>query len=204
MLRVLILLGFFLYTGLANAGMSVPRTVGDVVWAIGLTRDVPVEVRREWAKAIIKESTAHGVDPFTMVAIIRNESRFNPAAVDAAGECIGFAQYCLTNIPVCRKNLQAAECLSKKAALLNWRYALSQLGADISRWREYCRKVTGLPALFARWLAGYQGAYARDKQVVCGMKKVRGKWRDVPRRAVTARVMNYRLTLDKQNRRRAR
>jgi len=188
-------------SGEAVAAMSVPRTIDDVVWAIGLSRRVPTETKKMWATAIIEEATQHEVDPFTLVAIINNESRFNPEAVDPSGDCIGFAQYCLSNLPACREDVTSAECQRKRRTLLNWRGSLAQLGADITQWRSYCRRVTGQPALFARWLAGYQGAYARDRGVTCGMRKVKGRWRDVPRRAVTARVMNYRLRLDKERRR---
>lgn len=179
--------------------MSVPRSVTQVMWAISQDRpSMPKAQKRAWAKAIIEEATLHNFDPFTMIAIMHNESRLVATAVDKAGKCIGLGQYCLTNIRACRVSLQAEVCQQKKAWLLVWRNAMSQIGSDITTWRKYCRKKTGRSALFARWLAGYQGAYAGRKDVVCGMRKVRGKWIDLPRRAVTSRVMGYRRTLIKK------
>ncbi len=165
------------------------------MWAIEQTRKLPKPVLRQYARAIIDESTEHGIDPFTLVAIIDNESKFNPAAVDPAGVSVGWGQYRLDRLPECKRDLTHAVCQQKKAELSNWRKALAQIAADITAIRKYCKKATGRSPLLQHWLAMYQGAGSRTR--VCGMKKVKGRWVDLPRRPVTKKVMEYREWLSK-------
>lgn len=197
--------------GAAQAKMSVPRSTADVMWAISESRDLPAATRRQYAEAIISESTEHNVDPFTMVSIINHESKFNSQAVGGMdGQCIGFGQTCLHRYEECTStDFEGAACQERKAKLLNWRFSLSQIAADISAWRAYCRKTTGQPALFYRWLSGYAGSTTvkgkkgRPTRTVCGMSRdKKGRWHDAPRARGVKEIMNYRLQLIKKLERR--
>ena len=58
-----------------------------------------------------------------------------------------------------------------KARLQVGVYNLRVASALITANRRMCRAKTGKPALFARWLASYQGANRPGRGVWCNMKR---------------------------------
>ena len=206
LLPVLLLLSLLLALPAASK-MSSFRSEADVMWAIGRSQPGMGEgLRRAYAKTVRREATKNSIDPFTKVAICHNESRWRASLVGGKGKhCIGLGQVCLFNYTFCNDtNFTGAECLRKKEALKNGHYNLTVVSSIIKHNRIFCRKMTGRGALFHRWLAGYQGYNRPGKGIWCGMRKVRGRWRDLPRAEQTKQVMNYRLKLIRLNKRRRR
>jgi hypothetical protein len=99
---------------------------------------------------------------------------------------------------------ESAQCKAKRQWLLNGYNNIAETSSDITEWRAYIRKKTGKSALFARWLQCYQG-YNRPKSgLICGMRKIKGRWRTVQTPKQTRDVMNYRKKLIRENKRRRR
>jgi hypothetical protein len=188
----------------------VNRSSHIVAVAIGKSRPkLPYKSRLVWAKLLIKTAKKHDFDPFTGVAIVHNESRWHPGAVSANGEDFGLGQIRARFIKGCRRDIPAAKdtsksCTAVKARLLSLDHGIRNLGRAITQWRKTCRKVTGKAALLRRWLHGYggMGKTARNGRpfVLCGMKKVGKKWRDLPLRKEVRRIINYRKKLIRQSR----
>lgn len=159
-----------------------------------------------YALTLQKTASRHHFDPYTAVAVGRRESKWNPRLVGGAeNKCHGLFQDCVQwTHRACKGDLyESAQCQSARAALLNPHQAIVTFGRRVSTWRTYCRRATKKPALFARWLAGYQGVDAR-RGSTCNQKKIRGVWVDQPRAPITKFVMNYRRMLIREVPRRLR
>ena len=109
---------------------------------------------------------------------------------------VGLAQInVLASHRSCRAQLDSAGCQLVIASLLDGVHNLRTAAGMITKWRDYCRRRTGKPALFARWLSGFQG-YDSRPGVSCNMKRdKRGRWRDLPVPKLTRKVMAYRRYL---------
>jgi hypothetical protein len=148
------------------------------------------------------------------VAIIHNESRWRPNVVSADGEDFGVGQVraryekgCDSGKPAAQDN--SASCRAVKARLLSASYGIRRMGGAITAWRRKCRKVTGRPALFRRWLHGYGGMGKWDKKKrrwirLCGQRPTKKGWVDLPLRRELARIINYRKRLVRLSKRRRR
>lgn len=184
------------------------RSVDDVAWAIGQSQPkMGLELRRSYARTILSESRKRNFDPFTLVAIGHNESRWNVRLIGGAeNKCYGIGQHCVQfKYSVCRgEKYDSPECMAKRQWLLNGHNNIVETARDITLWRKYCKKLTGRQPLFRRWLYGYQGHSPGDRSRQCCMKKTRRGWKDISRPSLVRMVMNYRLKLDKRNRRRKR
>ena len=197
----------------ANAGF-VERPAKTVAAAIKLTRPrLALKVRENWAKLLIETARKNDFDPFTGVAIIRSESRWNPSVVSRDGEDFGLGQVraryikgCNPDIPAARDNSKS--CNAVKARLLSSAYGIRRMGAAITAWRKKCRKVTGRPALFKRWLHGYGGMGKRKGRRwirLCNQRPTKKGWVDLgsgkrgtkQRRnhVLLMRIINHRLDL---------
>lgn len=148
-----------------------------------------------YAEVLRVEARDRHFDPVTAVAIVENESRWRAGAVGGLnGACYGLAQFCAHIKPVCRREgLKSASCKAEMAPYLNGIYSLRALARSITAWRRFCRRVTGKPALFYRWLHGFQG-YG-TKSVTCGMRKTKRGWIDVRRPKLVRKVMRRRLEI---------
>jgi hypothetical protein len=155
-----------------------------------------------YAPILRSEGKARSFDPFTLIAMVRGESRWRAHLVGGMdGQCIGLGQICLHFQPGCRGgDFQNPLCLGRKAQLLqgpvNLRYSASLITAN----RAFCRRRTGRPALFARWLSSYQGwnnrAQSGRQGIWCNMRRGKdGRWRDVKVPRMTRDVMAYRREL---------
>ena len=178
------------------------RSVAVIVWAIGVAAPgVPESTATVYAERIQKEAKRYEIDPFTLVSIIRNESRFRASAVSKDGEDHGLGQIRARFYGACRKDADPVKnpsdaCKAVKSMLLHGPTNIGHVARAIDRWRKTCRKITGKPALFKRWLHGYGGMGSFKRGIMCGQKKNRrGKWRDLPVRKLLKRIMNYRIML---------
>lgn len=145
-------------------------------------------LRTTYAKALKRTAEKYDFDPFTGIAIIDNESKWRASTIGDDGAAIGLAQihyryYC--------KGAEA--CKKKRAQLLNGVANIMAMGAIIDQKRRWCREQTGKPALFARWLHAY--GYRQKRNLKCNMKKVKGKWKDLPVPTGAARIIRYRRKL---------
>jgi hypothetical protein len=167
-------------------------------------------IRTSYAKVLQAEAKKRKFDPITVVSIVENESHWNSRLVGGLNnQCIGLGQHCLHVYSYCTgTNYRGERCQAKKAWLLNGTNNLYATSAAITKWRKYCRKLTGRSALFYRWLYGYQGHAYRNKNKQCGMMKTKRGWVDIKRPALVKRVMRRRLEIiratEKQLRRRGR
>jgi hypothetical protein len=153
-----------------------------------------------YARVVRPEAIEHRYDPFTMVAYVRRESRWNPRVVGGLdGQCIGLGGICLHKYRECTETRFTGEvCLAHKARLLDGAHNLRVASSMVTAHREFCRNHTGRRALFARWLSSLQGYNnSRGRRGVwCNMRKDRrGRWRDVRAPEGTRAVMRYRLVL---------
>ena len=173
------------------------RSIAVIAWAIGLSQpSLPQSTRASYAKVVREVSEEHRIDPFTIVAIGWHESRWRSSAVSRDGEDYGIMQIRARYSSACQKDQASEACQASKTRLLNPHYNIRRAASLITKWRQTCRKITGKPALFARWLHGYGGMGNLKKGVICGQKKSRkGKWRDLRVRRLLKRVMNYRKML---------
>lgn len=173
------------------------RSVALIAAAIHLANPaISKSTARAHAASLQRSAETHDYDPYTGVAIGQHETRWRPTAIGgAAGKCYGLFQVCVQwAVPACRDDFASARCVSERNALLVAPHAISRLGVDIRRWRAYCRKATGKPALFHRWLAAYQGYDARNR-TTCGQVKTKKGWSDAPIQRATRDVMRFRRRL---------
>ena len=176
---------------------ALPAVVAALHW---LAPGLPPTVVRNYATVIQQQAAERSFDPYTLAAIVDNETgrTWNARVMDkSAQQCIGLAQICLSNYPTCRdSNFKSAWCLEQKARLQDGVYNLRTAAALITANRRMCRRRTGKPALFARWLASYQGANRPSRGILCNQKRdARGLWRDRRAPRVTRKVMARRREL---------
>jgi hypothetical protein len=172
------------------------RSVALITAAIGLANPgLGVATRTHYAKTVQAVCKRASCDPLTIVSMVEFESRWRASArlVRGQEEYVGLGQVRLRNYPACG-DLKSSACAAKRAELLNPHHNLRVIGATIQATRKYCRKRTGRPALFARWLAVYQGVDA-VRGTTCNQRRVRGKWVDQPLHRLTLRVMRRRTEL---------
>lgn len=172
------------------------RSIAVIAWAIGMSQpSLPDTTRASYAKVVREVSKKHQIDPFTIVAIGWHESRWR-SIVSRDGNDYGIMQIRARYSKSCLKDSESTACQASKVRLLNPHYNIRRAAQLITKWRKTCRKLTGRPALFHRWLHGYGGMGSLSRGIICGQKKSsRGKWRDLPVRKLLKRVMNYRKML---------
>lgn len=176
------------------------RTETQVVAAIRDVVKVPKPLARSYARTIIREARNRRFDPYTLVSMARYESHWNPRVVNETDPhySVGLVQIGVIRVGTAcsgRKLIPTAACQSRISQLMDGNYNLSRAAAIITTHRAYCRRSTGHPALFARWLSSYQG-YDGRRGVTCNMKRnSRGRWYDLPTPSKTLRVMQYRRVL---------
>jgi len=138
------------------------RTLHAIVAAIQLCAPgVTDPVALRFAKALREQAQLHDFDPFTAVAMIHSESRFNPLAISPDGEDYGLGQIRARFVGACRSSdspvdYPTDECITQKMRLLVPEENIRILGEMIGRHRDLCqRKVRS--SKFQHWLASYQG-----------------------------------------------
>jgi len=173
------------------------RSVGQVAWAIGQSQPkMGLGLRRAYARVVLRASRRARFDPFTLVAIVHNESRWNARVVGGRGHlCVGLGQQCLFDYAFCRHNYRGVACLARRAWLLNGTNNILEIASRLTSWRKLCRRVTGRDPLLYRVLHGYQGYGRLSRGILCGMRRTRHGWRDVARPRQVRRVMRYRRRL---------
>ena len=160
-----------------------------IAWAIGVDHGwMSLKQRTIYAEALKKTAAKYDFDPFTGVALIDHESKWRASAVGDDGAAIGLAQIHYRNLCKSEKS-----CERKRAELLNGAANIMAMGAIIDQKRRWCRKQTGKPALFARWLHAY--GYRQKRNLKCNMRKVKGRWKDLPVPTEAARIIKYRRRL---------
>jgi hypothetical protein len=155
------------------------------------------EPAEEAAAQLRALAVQHGVDPLTIIAIVRHESGWVPSAVNARTGARGLGQIMPSNYSECRRDAESAACVKIKADLLDWKFNLAETARTMETWREYCGKKVG-SRLAIHWLPGYQGLDFK-RRASCGHRKLRGRW--VPMKAVpklTRAVLARRKELEKR------
>ena len=148
------------------------RTIAAIVAAIQLHHPkVSDEDAHRFAVTLQHEAKEHEFDPFTGVAIIHHESRFNPSAISKDGEDYGLAQIRARFIGKCAhtpspKQAPTKGCKKEKQRLLAPEENIRVMADLITRHRKYCKKKVG-SARFSRWLASYQGRNNFRKKRFC-------------------------------------
>jgi len=164
------------------------RTIAAIVWAIqNVSPTVSTPRATSYAKAIQTQAHKRHIDPFTIVSIIHHESRFRASAISPDGEDYGLGQVRARYLRQCRKDKDplrkpSPACNAAKNRLLIGAINIRYVAQAIGSWRATCRRLTNRPALFHRWLHGYGGMGNLKRGIICGQKKKRGKWTDLPKR----------------------
>ena len=138
------------------------RTLQAIVAAIQLCApgvSDPDAVR--FAKALREQAQVHDFDPFTAVAMIHSESRFNPLAISPDGEDYGLAQVRARHVGACKKDKNprrnpSVACRAVKERLLEPEESIRVMAELITSHRKLCRKMAGNSNMVS-WLASYQG-----------------------------------------------
>lgn len=113
------------------------------------------------ATALREQAKVHDFDPFTAVAVIHSESRFNYLAISPDGEDYGLGQIRARFIGACKSaespvDHPSDECLSQKERLLVPEENIRVLAELITRHRQLCQRKARSNK-FPNWLASYQG-----------------------------------------------
>lgn len=145
------------------------------------------------ATALQREAEQHDFDPLTGVSIIFHESGFDPSAISRSGEDYGLAQIRARYIGACKGTKDpvkhpTAACRREQQRLLDPAYNIKVMADLITQNREFCKSKVG-SALFARWLASYQGRNYPKQNRWC--QPGEGTWK----------VINYRKHLMRELRR---
>lgn len=172
------------------------RSLHLIMATIHLSQPTMEEVMlKQYAEVVRDEAAKRYIDPYTLVAIGHNESRWIASVIGGRDNlCVGIGQHCLSNYSYCRQDYQSAECQQKKQKLLDGVYNIRETGLRITEWRKFCARKTGHAELH-QWLAAYQGYNEPGRGVWCGQKKVQGRWRDVLVEEQTRSVIEYRRRL---------
>lgn len=189
-------------TCVAPAYAHYHRSEAQVVAAIRDVVKVPKPLARSYAQTIIREARRRHFDPFTLVSMARYESHWNPRIVNANDPrySVGLVQVGAVQGPdskcPSKALIESPGCQARIALLMDGNYNLTRAAMGITIRRKWCRDRTGLPAKFHRWLSSFQGMDRLKSGRICNMQRDRrGRWRDLPIRNVTRRVMVYRRVL---------
>ena len=165
----------FILLALAEVGITGPRA-------------------QTYATILQEEGKKRNFDPVTVVVLIAGESSGRTSIVNSQG-CVGLGQICLSNYKFCQKgvNFDGARCDAKKKQLQSGPYNLRVVAAAITANRKMCNKRTGKRSKKTRnqwrhWLPSYGGYNGRPRGVLCGQKKVKGRWRNVK---IPKRISKY-------------
>ncbi len=178
------------------------RSVATIVFALTtVSPGMPKATSNTYARAIQREAKRWHIDPFTLVAIFWHESSMRAHIVGDSGEAYGLGQLHARYFRGCDKtrpaaNNNSASCRAVKANLLNPIYNIRMTAKTIVNKRKACRKITGRPALFHRWLASYGGTRG-----ICGQAKRKGRWRDLPQHPGVREIIQCRRDLIQRKRR---
>lgn len=155
-----------------------------------------------YARIVREEARSRSFDPYTLIAMVRFESGWSSGVVgrNSVGTYVGFGQIRLENWRECRgeEGPSSEACARRRRLLRDPVFNLRRTARFITEHRTFCRKKTGEPALFARWLSSYQGFNNSSKRrgVWCNMRQDRrGRWRDVRAPTFTRKVIAYRRQL---------
>lgn len=114
------------------------------------------------------------IDPLTLIAVVENESRWQPSAKSADGS-FGLAQIRATNFGECQTaTFDEAKCETRKVRLLDWRDNLRIAAQNMAAARGYCKRRVGSD-LAIHWLQAFQG-YDSTRGTVCGHRRVGKRW----------------------------
>lgn len=140
------------------------RTLAAILCA--LNAQAPTFPHKGEAAPLLRElARRHEFDPFTMVAYVHGESRWQPDAVNPSSGATGLGQ-------ILPRDAEDQE------RLLEWRYNLTRSAAGFSTWREFCRERVGSP-LAVHWLQGI-GGWDVPQKTTCGHRWTRRGWVAVP------------------------
>lgn len=152
------------------------RALAIIVAAIQLDHPrVSDDDAKRYAAALQQEAKEHRFDPLTGVAIIHQESRFNPVIISKDREDFGLAQIRARFFGKCRytespRDEPTDECRKEKKRLLKPEVNIAAMAHLITHNRKFCKRKVG-SGLFARWLASYQGRNNFKKKRFCNPGK---------------------------------
>ncbi len=165
----------FILLALAEVGITGPRA-------------------KVYAPILQEDGKKRGFDPITVVVLIAGESSGRTKIVNHLG-CVGLGQICLSNFKYCKKgkHYDGVRCEAKKKQLQSGPYNLRAIASAITVNRKMCNKRTGKRSKKTRsqwrhWLPSYGGYNKLKKGILCGQKKVKGRWKNVP---IPRRISGY-------------
>lgn len=182
----------------------VPRSAESIAKAIGASRPGSGKnLLLGLARVVAATARKYNIDPFTIVALVHNESRWNTGAVSSDGEDFGLGQVRARYIAGCRRDMPAARdsspsCQAVKARLLSAEYGISQIGAIFNQWRKTCRKITRKAPTLSMTLHGYGGLGRTGNQgwvTICSQTKIKGRWHTIRAHRKVQRILDYRASL---------
>lgn len=140
--------------------------------------------------ALIDEAAkAEGVRPALVVGLISHESDFRPTVVNGASDASGLGQILPSTRPACKRDPASDECAAEKRRLLDPAYNIKLVASGLRKWREACRKNTGIRPTEADMVAGYGGFSDVRKRRWCLRQKNGRKWHRVPQPQAVREVM---------------
>lgn len=170
------------------------RSVASIVAALEIAAP-SFQPKHEAAVHIRELAAKHEFDPFTMIAIVERESRWNPNAVNKRSGATGLGQVLPTNFRACRSEPEGQSCTAVKRGLLSWRRNLTVVAGYIRAMREHCRRVVG-SALAVSWMGIYDGTDS-TRGLTCNHRKVRGRWVKQSPTKMALRVLKRRAELER-------
>lgn len=147
------------------------------------------------ARVVVERSEKAVVDPLLVVALVMNESGWDPSAVNKKSGAIGYGQVLPEYRPQCAGAAKkSAACAEEKKRLLDGAYNLGVAVDAMGAWRAFCKTKTGY------WsedgpLQAYQGLNSPGAGVWCGAALVSGKWTPTKLPAITRAVLQRRRAL---------
>jgi hypothetical protein len=188
--------------GLADTARVVIRAISAIVAALEFV--APKFRHTEEASAHLQAlAVEYELDPFTIIAVVRNESAWQSGAINRRSGARGLGQIMPSNYRQCQDAPEGRECQRIKADLLGWKYNLKETARTMATWRGYCGKKVG-SELAIHWLPGYQGLDIR-RGAICGHQKRQASWvshKAVPK--LTQKVLSKRRELETRFAKRAR
>jgi hypothetical protein len=157
----------------------VSRSLAAILCALKLSAP-GFEPKAEAAPVLRALGNLNQHDPFTLIAVVELESRWDPTAVNPRSGAVGLGQV-----------LPAGE--DDAEGLLDWRVNLIRSSGLLATWREHCREKVG-SALAVHWLQGYSGHDYVNK-TSCGHRRERDRWRAVKVPAYVKKVLAKRREL---------
>lgn len=158
---------------------------------------MPVATATVLSKVVVERSEKAVTDPLLVVALVHNESGWDPSVVNKKSGAVGLGQVLPEYRPQCAGEAKkSAACAAEKKRLLDGAYNLAVSIDALGAWRVFCKSKVGYWSEEGS-LQAYQGLNSKEKNVWCGaaLASWTGKWTPVKVPEITWRVLRRRRAL---------